>query len=169
MNEIIVGAEDVTGAGRDNPGRHRSTESERIADGKNPLADPRRLVGHRRNRKISPAIDLEQCEVCLRIGANQLRGIGLAVVGRDFDLFAVLNQMIGRHRISIRRYEKARPLIGGAMTPRRARIASRQIGRICRWAAAERPLRLVGVLPYLGAYAHDARLDAVHKIFKPHR
>src|SRR6266700_6574406 len=97
LNEIIVGTEDVTRAGRDNPGRHCSTESEWITDGKNPLADPRRVVGHPRNLEIISALDLEQREVCLRIGANEFRGVSPAVVGGDFNLFAALNQMIGRH------------------------------------------------------------------------
>src|SRR5260370_10532 len=63
--------------------------------------------------------------------------------------------------------------MSGAMALRRTRTASRtalrQIRWIRRYAAAERPFRFVDVLLYLGPYAHNARLDAVHEIFKTHR
>jgi hypothetical protein len=90
LNEVIVGTKDVMRAGRDNSSRHRSAKSKWVADGKDPLADPGRLVGYSGGQEFVSALDLEQREICLRIGADQLRGVDVAVVGGDFNFFAAL-------------------------------------------------------------------------------
>jgi len=82
---VKVPEADVAGAGRDDARRHRTAEPERIADGENPFADPRCLVGQLDGRKFFASFHLEQCEVRLWIGAHQLGGIALAVIGGDFD------------------------------------------------------------------------------------
>ena len=76
---------------------------------------------------------------------------------------------MGRHDISVRRYEEARSLTGDHTRLRRSSTALRQIGTIRGRSAAGRPLIFIGVLLHLRAHAHDGRLDALDKIFKAHR
>src|SRR6266576_4470775 len=130
LNEVIVGTKDVTRAGRNNPGRHRSAKSKWVAYCKDPLADPGRLAGYPGSREFVSALYLEQCEVCLRVSANQFCWVKRSIVRGDLDFFTAIDQVIGRQRISVRRYEEARPLIGGDMGPLRVHAVLGKISAI---------------------------------------
>jgi hypothetical protein len=62
LDEVVIrtGA-DVASASRDDAGRHRSAEAERVADSNHPVADPRRLIGKFDEGKIAAPFDLDEC------------------------------------------------------------------------------------------------------------
>src|SRR5262245_43486318 len=91
---------DVTPGRRDDAGRHGSAQTERIADRNRPLADPRRTIGELHIREVA-AVDLDERKVALLVGADDLGGMGLAVVGRDRDGIGMVDHVIIRHRIPI--------------------------------------------------------------------
>ena len=88
LDEVVVGAgADVAAAGRDDAGRDRAAEAERIADRDHPVADARlRPSAKLTNGKLPAAFDLEQREVGLGSVPIDL-GVELrAVVHDDRDL-----------------------------------------------------------------------------------
>src|ERR1019366_8832466 len=91
LDEIVVRAvADVAAAGGDDAGRDGAAEAERITDREHPVADPGLAVRKLGEREVRAAFDLNQCYVSPRVGADHLRGIGLAVVSRDFDLVGAI-------------------------------------------------------------------------------
>ena len=68
------------------------------------------LVGELDVREVVAAFDLDQREIGARIGADHLGGVGLAVVGRDFDALGLVDDVIVGHGIAVSRDEEARAL-----------------------------------------------------------
>ena len=84
LDVVVIGAgADVAAARRDDAGRHRAAEAERIADRDHPVADPRLVIGELDVGKVVLAVDLDQREIGLRIGADHLGRVDRAIVGRD--------------------------------------------------------------------------------------
>src|SRR5439155_433075 len=82
-----------------------SAEAERIADREHPIADPELALRKLGERTVRTALDLDQRDVGARVGADHLRGKGLAVVGRDFDLVGAIRHVVVGHSIAIGRDE----------------------------------------------------------------
>ena len=82
---------------RDDAGRHRMAEAERVADGNHPVTHPL-LVGiaplHRRQRLLVGRLDLEQGDVDAAVGADQL-GLELGVILEDDgDVLSALDHVV---------------------------------------------------------------------------
>src|SRR5262249_58858766 len=61
LNEVVVGTRpNVATTGRDDTGRHRAAEAERIADREHPVADARSLVREVDVGDVAPTPDLDQ-------------------------------------------------------------------------------------------------------------
>jgi hypothetical protein len=109
LDEIVERSRaDVAPAGRNDAGSHRAAESEGIADREHPITDPRLGARELDVGEIIAAVDLDQRHVGLRIGADHLGRIGLAVVGRDLEVAAVFDHVIVGHGVTVGRDEKAR-------------------------------------------------------------
>ena len=137
LDEIVIRTvADVAAAGRNDAGRDGAAEAERIADRQHPVADPGLAVGKLGEREVGAALDLDQRKVGARIGADHLGPVGLAVVGRDFDLVGAVDHVVVGHGKAVGRDEEA-----GALTrsPGHGRRADRRAGR-----AASRPVRRSG-------------------------
>src|SRR5262249_59417197 len=86
LNEVVVGTgSDIPTTGRDDTGRYRAAEAERIADRQHPVADARRLVRELDVGEVAAAFYLDHRDVGPRIGTDHLGRVGLAVVGRHLD------------------------------------------------------------------------------------
>ena len=96
LDEIVVPAGiDVPAPGRDDAGRNRSTQSERVADGHHPIADPERItVAPRHGRKRLVRLDTQNREVGLGIRADQFRLVGVLVLQDDRDLVGTGNHVV---------------------------------------------------------------------------
>src|SRR5262245_55766771 len=100
---------DVAAAGRDDAGRHRAAEAEGIADRQYPIADPgavgiaKGYIGQGRRRA-----DLEQGQVRLLVGADDLRRIVLAVGQRDLDVGRVIDHVVVGYDVARRIDDEAR-------------------------------------------------------------
>ena len=76
LDEVVIRAvADVAAVGRDDARRHGAAEAEGIADRNHPVANPRPLLGEFDERKVLLAVDLDQREIGLRIGADDLCGV----------------------------------------------------------------------------------------------
>jgi hypothetical protein len=80
LDEVVIRTRaDVAATGGDDAGRHGLAQAERIADRNHPVADSRRLIGELHIGKIAPALDLDQGEVGLLVGADHLGWLVSAV------------------------------------------------------------------------------------------
>ena len=96
---------------RDDAGRHRAAEAERVADGEHPVADARVLLRELDEREgLAVGLDLDQGNVGARVGADQRRRIFVAVLHRDGDVLGVLDHVVVGHDEAVRRDEEARAL-----------------------------------------------------------
>src|SRR6478735_2307634 len=174
LDEVVIRAvTDVAAGSRDDAGRHRAAEAERVTNGEHPVADPRFGVGQLGEREIVAAGNLDQRDVGARIGADHLCSVGLAVVGRDFDLVGAVDDVIVGDGITVSRNEEA-----GALTRHRAAAATRSTaqarGQTIRTAEApeetlhrrarleRRIVVLVGAV-VLGSLLVDINLDRNHR------
>src|ERR1700733_922668 len=84
LDVIVVrpGADVASTRGNDS-GRHGATETEGIADSDHPIADARRLVGEFHVREVLLAVNLDQRQIGLLVGADHLGRVDRAVIGRD--------------------------------------------------------------------------------------
>jgi hypothetical protein len=119
LQEIVVrSGADVAAFGRDDAGRDRAAEAERVADGEHPLPDLRLLL-----RKLGEleavAVDLQEREVGAVVGADQLRGVLLAIVGHDGDFRLALHHVVVGDDVAVLGDEEARTL---------AHAAARRVG-----------------------------------------
>ena len=113
LDVVVIGpGADIAAARRNDSGRHGAAETERIADGNHPIADARRLIGELHVGEVLLAVDLDQREVGLLVGADHLGRIDRAVIGRDLDRFGMVDHVIVGHRIAVRRDEEARAFAG---------------------------------------------------------
>src|SRR6185369_12442996 len=130
LDEIVIRAvADVAAGGRHDAGGHGAAEAERVTNRQHPVADPRLAVGQFGEREILAAFDLDQRQVGARIGADYLRGEGLAVVHRDFDLVGAIDHVVVGHGIAVGRDEETGPL-----TRHRATAATRSAAQAGRQA-----------------------------------
>ncbi|BAQ44521.1 hypothetical protein Maq22A_c05755 [Methylobacterium aquaticum] len=121
LQEVVVGSSaDVAAAGRDDAGGDGAAQAERVADCHDPVADLRRAVGELHVGKGSPVGDLEERQVGLRIGADDLGRQGAAVVERDLDRLGVVHDVVVGDHVAVGRDEEARPLRRAAAVTRRA-------------------------------------------------
>ena len=119
LDEVIIGAgADVAATRRDDAGRHRAAEAERIADRDHPIADARGLVRQRHMREVGAPVDLDQRDIGLGIGADHLGG-----VGRNLDRLRMIDHVIIGHRIAIGGDEEARALAHAEVAATRAALA----------------------------------------------
>src|SRR5205823_8910601 len=113
LDEVVIRAvADVAAGGRDDAGGHGAAEAERIAYREHPVADPRLAVGQLGEGEILAALDLDQRQISALIGADYLRGKGLAVVHRDFDLVGAVDHVIVGYGKAVRRDEETGTLAG---------------------------------------------------------
>jgi hypothetical protein len=75
------------------------------------------MIGELHIRKVVLAIDLDQGDVGLRVGADHLRGIDGAIVGCNLSGFSVVDDVIVGHGIPIRRNEESRSHSGDDLMP----------------------------------------------------
>ena len=166
LQEIVIGAvADVASARRDDAGRHRAAEAERIADREHPIADMRGLRGKLDIGIIAAALDLEQGEVGLGVGPDDRCGSRLAVVHRHRHIGRVLHDMIVGHDIAVRRNDEAR-----AQSLAGARLLTRDLPELPE-EALERIARLqmrhpwylavVGTLDKLDLDRNDSAADSI--------
>src|SRR5262249_21400042 len=106
LDVVLSAATDVAPGGRDDAGRHGPAQTERIADRNRPFANPRRMIRELHIREVA-ALDLNERKIALLVGADDLGGMGLAVVGRDRDGIGMVDHVIIGHRISVRADEEA--------------------------------------------------------------
>ncbi len=66
----------------------------------------------RDEREVVAAVDLDQRQVGARIGADDLGGVGLAVVGRDLDGLGLVDHVVVGHGVAVGGDEEARALAG---------------------------------------------------------
>ena len=108
LHVVVVGpGADVAAARGNDAGGDRAAETERIPDRDHPITHPRRAVGKLDERKVAFAVDLDQREIGLFVGADDLGRIACAIVSGDLDRFGVIDDVVVGHRISISGDEEA--------------------------------------------------------------
>src|SRR5438034_10879214 len=173
LDEIVVRtAADVAAAGRDDAGGHGAAEAERVTDREHPIADPGLALRKLGEREVRTALDLDQRDVGARVGADHLRGKGLAVVGRDFDLVGAIHHVVVGHSIAIGRDEETGTLTGqrpaaatgSAAQARGQAIRSAKAAEeaLHRRARLERRVLIVGAV-VLGEFFADVDLYRDHR------
>ena len=106
---------------RDDAGRHRSAEAERVAHGEHPIADPRVVARELDKREgLAVGLDLEQGHVGARIGAHHGGGIFRSVFHRYRDFLCLFDHVIVGHDEAVGRDEEA-----GALSKARRRLRRR--------------------------------------------
>ena len=111
LQEIVIGARaDLAATGGDDAGGHGAAKAEGIADSDHPVANARILVSELDGGKCLAigVNDLEQGQIGLGIGADDLGLPGLAVIGLDPDLGGVLDDVVVGDDVTIGRDEEAR-------------------------------------------------------------
>src|SRR5664279_5206110 len=186
LDEIIVRPiADIAAAGREDAGGDGAAEAERIADREHPVADPGFALRKLCEREARAAVDLDQRNVAARVGADHLRAVGLAVIGRDFNLVGAIDHVIVGDRITVGGNEEAGALTGHApMSARAAAQTRRQAIRSAEAAeeALHRGARLERrIIVFIGAiilgdllvdidlYRNHRRLHALDNVGKPDR
>src|SRR5579885_349831 len=114
LEEIIgTGRSDIAAARGNDASRNSAAEAEGIAYCKHPVADARRAACELDPREAAAlTVDLQEREVGARIGADHLRGVGLAVFGLHVDFAGVFDNVIVRHDVAVSRNEEAGALAG---------------------------------------------------------
>src|SRR5262249_33271072 len=109
---VVRASADIAAARRHDAGGDGAAKTERISDGDNPVAATRVAVGELHEGKALVGFNLDEREVGLRIGPDDLRLVDRAFIGRDLDGLRALDDVIVRHGIAIRRNEEAGTLTG---------------------------------------------------------
>ncbi len=117
---VIRSRADITAARGNDARGDGAAETERIADRDHPVADLRRALGELHEREVALAVDLDQRQIGFLIGADHLRRIDRAVVGRDLHRLGVIDHVVVGHRIAVGGDEEAGAFAGdGLMALRR--------------------------------------------------
>src|SRR5262245_31313499 len=166
LTEVIVwpGA-DTTSARRDNSGGNRAVEAEGIANSDHPITDSRGLLSELHERKVVPALNLDQREVGLWICADHFGRIGLAGIGLDLDFLCLLDDMIVRDRVAVCADEEARALAHCEIAVRPRRLHVTRHAELAEEAVCRRP-RLDARCATAIIKAHHFRTTG---LFYPHR
>ena len=86
---VVVGPGANVAAARGNDTRGDCTaKTEWIPDRDHPITNPRRVLGKLDEREVVFAVDLDQSEISLRIGADHLGCVACAIVSRNLDRLA---------------------------------------------------------------------------------
>src|SRR6185369_1063876 len=116
LNEVVISTgADIASPGRDNTGGDGTAEAERITDRQYPVANARGFVGELHVGEW-PALDLDQCEIGARVGADNFGIVSLAVVRGDLDGVGLFDNVVVRDRVSVGRNDEARALAGDHAT-----------------------------------------------------
>ena len=109
LDEVVIRAgADVAAARRDDARRHRAAEAERIADRDHPVADANLgIIGEIDVGELAAAIDLEDREIGLGVGADQLGIELLAVIGDDGEGLAAVDDVVVGDEIAVLGDEEA--------------------------------------------------------------
>src|SRR5438067_9131055 len=99
LQEIVkLAGMDVPPARRDDAGRYRATEPERIADRDDPIANLRRVAVAKTDiRQRLVGLDLQDRDVGARVAADNLRGVLGVVLQGDGDLCGFTDDVIVGH------------------------------------------------------------------------
>ena len=110
LQEVSVARRaDIAPSGGEDPGRHRASEAERVADRHHPVPDARiAVVTEGEPRARAHAFDLEHGEVGPGIPSNHTRLVAGSVVQGDGDLRRVGDDMVARHDVSLGVDEESR-------------------------------------------------------------
>ena len=121
LQEVVIGpGADVAPARRDDAGRHRAAEAERVADRDHPIADARRLGGEVDDRgSLSPWAFSSARSVLLSMPIT-LAGIDLPSDGGDGHFGRVVDDVVVGDDVAVGRDEEAGPLRLAEMMARRA-------------------------------------------------
>ena len=116
LQEIVIGAGQLAPARRDDPGRDREPLPQRVAHRHHPVTDPHRIaVAKRDEGQRRVAFHLQQRDIRLEIGADQLGLKPLAGKELDLDLIGALDDMVVGDDVTIGRDHKARAQRFGAL------------------------------------------------------
>ena len=109
---VIRSRADVAAARRDDAGGDGFAEAERIADRDDPIADARLMLGEFHVREGLVGVDLDEGNVGLRVGADDLGLVFGAIVGGDLHGLGVFDDVVIGHRVAVGRNEEARAFAG---------------------------------------------------------
>ena len=102
---------DIAVMRRDDAGRHRAAQTERVADREHPVAHARVLgLELDEGERLAVGLDLDERHVRARIGPDQRGWIFVAVLQRDGDVLGVLDHVVVGHDEAVGRDEEARAL-----------------------------------------------------------
>ena len=90
-------------------GGESALESERIADGEHALADQQIAgIAEGQRRNFAPGeINLNQCNVVVRIGADQFSFVTRLIAQSDFDSLGALHDVEVRQNVAVVVHQKA--------------------------------------------------------------
>ncbi len=109
---VIRSRADVAAARRDDAGGDGFAEAERIADRDDPIADARLMLGEFHVREGLVGVDLDEGNVGLRVGADDLGLVFGAIVGGDLHGLGVFDDVVIGHRVAVGRNEEPRAFAG---------------------------------------------------------
>ena len=109
LEEVVIGARpDLAPARRDDAGRGGMAEAEGVAHRHHPVAHPHLFgVGKRDMGKRLLRLHLEECQVRLRVRADEARGQLALVVEDDGDLLRTRHDMVVGDDMAVRRDDEA--------------------------------------------------------------
>ena len=102
LNIVVIRPRtDITSARRDDAGGDGATETKRIADRDDPIADAWVILGELHIWKAFVGIDLDQGKVGLRIGADDLGLVDCTIISSDLHGLGMVDHVIVGHRITV--------------------------------------------------------------------
>ena len=104
---VVVRAADVTGERRDDTSRDRAAEAERIADRQHPIADARGLLRELQNRQRLLRLDLQECKIGARVGADDLGVNLLLVIEAHLHLGGAVDDVVVGDDVAVSRNDEA--------------------------------------------------------------
>ena len=179
LQEVVVGASaDIAAAGRNDAGRDRAAEAERVADRDHPIADARHRSPPLHIGIVRAVLELQQSEIGLLVGADDGRRNGAAVLHRDLHVGRVLDHVVIGHDVAVRRDQEAGALghADAGMVVRHGTAAVLLLLELVEEALQRIALRNVGhrrgllrivvrrVVDHLDLDRNDGRGDAIDDI-----
>jgi hypothetical protein len=110
LKQVFVGVRlplDVAAARRNDPCRHCPAQTERIANGDDPVADLGWLFGELHVRKVPRSIHLNHGKVACSISPDHPRSVRIAVICAHLDPQASLDDMIAGYGVAVCRNKEA--------------------------------------------------------------
>ena len=171
LDEVVIGTGvDVARPGRDDAGRHRSAQPERIADRDHPVADPHRVaVAPLDRREWAVALDLQDGKVGPLVDADHL-GRQIGVVGQDDgDLVRPIDDVVVGHHIAALGDDEAGAERGRPPRRRDAALAFPVLEEIAEEVLERRSLREIRDFRHLALRDRLAGRDIDHRGQQPLR